>query len=601
MKNAPKIYLNLPISHKILLWFVPLLVITITLTGFVSFRIASNEIVSKISIEQASTAKQALAHLDYIAQDAIDISNYLFLTPEIQALLNSHSGSSKYVMNQTVINSINRLMVTRPYFQFLTFYSEHFLPFQFNNKGLSSAVSFEEYRQIYDYDKILHNEKIDSWSVEVPGQTKSIFYGDSKKKLLLTRVLKSNETYKPEGILLLGIDETDIRRTYLPAAGDNVEIAVINTDGSIISNSSGEWVGRSLSELPYFDHAVSDPALLDPAIDTSKWIYAHLESSTTGWHVLVLQPRSELLAQMNRITWLTITIVCITLLLSLFVSWSVSGVITKPIRKILLSMKKFQKGNFFEQVVLDGQDEIGQLGAGYNVMVQRIRELIDEKYSFDLKQKQAELKVLQSQINPHFLYNTLNTIAWTAQKNGDRLVGEMIYSLSGIFKISLSQGKDVIDLNEEFKFLEHYLFLQKMRFPTRLTYELEMEPEIALFSIPKLLLQPLVENAVVHGIEPLTDDMGSIHVKAFSTGETVEIEITDNGIGISEEKLNELLYMFQVGNSLTNNESFALINIGNRIRLYYGDHAALDIQSVPGFGTRVLLSLPKTRGENRDA
>jgi two-component system, sensor histidine kinase YesM len=598
MKNAYKRYLNLPIRYKILLWFVPLLVGMILITGFISFRIATNEIVSKMSIEQASTAKQAVAHLDYIAQDAVDISNYLFLTPEIQSLLSPASGSDNYVTNQSVIDSINRLMVTRPYFQFLTLYSEHFQPIQFNNKGLSSAISFEEYREIYDYDKILHNEKIDSWSIEVPGRNKSIFYGDNKNKVLLTRVLKNNETYKPEGILLLGIDERDIRKTYMPVAGNTVEIAVINTDGVVMSNSSGEWVGSSINDLPYFDNAVSDPKSMEPAIDTTKWIYAHMESSITGWHVLVLQPRSEMLAQMNRITWLTITIVCITLFLSLFVSWAVSGVITKPIRKILLSMKKFQKGNFNEHVILDGQDEIGQLGAGYNVMVQRIRELIEEMYSFELKQKQAELKVLQSQINPHFLYNTLNTIAWTAQKNGDRLVGEMIYSLSGIFKISLSQGRDVIDLKEEFKFLEHYLFLQKMRFPNRLTYELELEPDIAGFSIPKLLLQPLVENSVVHGIEPLTDDMGSIHVKAFSAGGTVEIEITDNGIGIPEEKLNELLHMYQSGGPLTNSESFALINIGNRIRLFYGDQAALDIQSVPGSGTRVLLSLPQTRGEH---
>ncbi|MFC5647696.1 sensor histidine kinase [Paenibacillus solisilvae] len=589
-----KWYLDLPIRRKILLWFVPLLVVTIMATGLYSFRIASNEITDKMEAEQLNTAKQAIDHLDFIAQDAVNISNYLFLTPEIQALLRPDPVDGGYVTNQTVFDSINRLMVTRPYFQFLTVYSTHFAPIQFNNKGLSSAIPFEEYRSVYDYENILKNPKIESWSVEVPGRKKSIFYGDTKIKLLLTKVLKNNSTYKPEGILLLGIDEKDIRKSYTPPEG-NVEIAVVNTDGTVLSDSSGKWVGTSINQMPYFDGDIQSPSQIGGKIDTSKWVFAHVESAITGWHILVVQPRSELLKQLNRITWVTVCIVFLTLVLSVFVSFAVSGVIIDPMRKILTSMKKFQKGNFSEQVDLEGQDEIGQLGAGYNIMVQRIRELVDDVYSFELKQKQAELKVLQSQINPHFLYNTLNTIAWTAQKNGDRQVGDMIYALSGIFKLSLNQGKDIINLQQEFKLLEHYLFLQKMRSPNKLAYELNLSPELEDYAVPKLLLQPLVENAVVHGIEPLTDELGFIEVNASITSGSITIEITDNGIGITAEKLEELLQISREGKPPPGSEGFAIANICKRIRIYYGESAAFNIQSIPGSGTRVLLVLPDNR------
>lgn len=586
-------YLDMPIRRKILLWFIPLLIVTITVTGVFSFRIASREIVTKMAAEQEATAKQAIDHLDYIAQDAVDISDYLFLTPEIQALLRSDVRDNAFVSNQSIIDTINRLMVTRPYFQFLTIYSDRFAPLQFNNKGLSSALPFEDYRKEYNYDEMLKKPQIEMWSVEVPGQTKTIFYGDMKKKVLLTKVLKDNASYEPAGILLLGIDETDIRETYTSGAS-NMEIAVINTDGMVISESTGQTVGMPMSELPYVNDSAAGILELEASIDQNEWVYAVKTSKLTGWRVLAIQPRSELLRQMDRIMLVTLLIIAATVIVSLYVSWAVAGVITRPIRRILQSMKKFQKGHFDEQVKLGGMDEIGQLGAGYNIMVGRVRELVDDMYAAQLKQKDAELKVLQSQINPHFLYNTLNTIAWTAEKNGDKVVGEMIYALSAIFTISLSQGRDTITLQDEFKLVEHYLFLQQMRFKDRLSYELELDPALADYPIPKLLLQPLVENSVVHGIEPLTDDLGYVHVHASADDSSLRIEITDNGVGIEKNKLDDMAIGLRTG-GLTparNGDSFALYNIGERIRMFYGDGALIDIHSEPGFGTRIILTLP---------
>ncbi|MFC4100216.1 sensor histidine kinase [Paenibacillus xanthanilyticus] len=588
-------YLDMPIRRKILLWFIPLLIVTITVTGVFAFRIATREIITKMAAEQQATAKQAIDHLDYIAQDAIDISDYLFLTPEIQSLLRSDARNNAYVSNQTIIDMINRLMVTRPYFQFLTIYSDRFAPLQFNNKGLSSALPFEDYRAIYDYDEVLKRPQIEMWSVEVPGRTKTIFYGDMKKKVLLTKVLKNNVTYEPAGILLLGIDETDIRETYTSGT-TSLKIAVINTDGMVLSESTGQTVGTPMSELPYVNDAASGIKELESSIDSSKWVFATMTSKLTGWRVLVVQPRSELLEQMNRIMLVTLLIIAATIIVSLYVSWAVAGVITRPIRRILQSMKKFQKGHFDERVQLAGMDEIGQLGAGYNIMVGRVRELVDDMYAAQLKQKEAELKVLQSQINPHFLYNTLNTIAWTAEKNGDKVVGEMIYALSAIFTISLSQGRDTIALEDEFKLVEHYLFLQQMRFKDRLSYELELDPQAAEFPIPKLLLQPLVENSVVHGIEPLTDDLGYVHVRASAGDHAIQVEITDNGVGIAPDKQRDMLKGLREGgmNPTRSGQSYALYNIGERIRMFYGDGATIDIQSEPGSGTRVCLTLPIT-------
>lgn len=586
-------YLNLPIRRKLLLWFVPMLIVMIASTGYYAYSTAADEIVTKMSLEQAGIAKQAVDHLDYIAQDALNISDYLFLTPEIQALL-GNTDNETYVEKENVVDPINRLMVTRPYFQFLTIYSPHFPTIQFNNKGLSSAIPFEEYRTKFHYDEILANPKIENWSVEVPDRSNSIFHGDSMKKLLLTKVLKNDTNMKPEGILILGIDEKDIRTSYSPGLGQ-AGLFVINSDGTILSDSTGHWIGHAVSELPYFSRPVLSPDQIHASSISPKWIFSHIQSSVTGWHVLVIQPRDALVNQLNRIKWSTSFIAGLALILSLFVSWSIAVVITRPIKRILTSMKKLQIGDFTQQVSVVSRDELGQLGSGYNIMVQRIKELVQDVYAFEIRQYQAELKVLQSQINPHFLYNTLNTIAWSAEKNNDRHVAEMIYSLSSIFKISLSEGRDIISLEKELQLAEHYLFLQKMRYPDKLSYEIDIAPELLEFHMPKLLVQPLVENAVVHGIEPLSGDAGHIHIAVSQSEDAafVEIEVTDNGVGISEELLRLLNGKLEWNDMGAHpGEHFALINIKNRLRLFYGETADLNIQSLADSGTRVRMTLP---------
>ncbi|MCD1261161.1 sensor histidine kinase [Paenibacillus athensensis] len=594
MKPLAAWYYNLPLLRKLLLWFVPLLIGTIMTTGFFAYTTAVNEIMTKTGLEQEGIATQAVDHLDYIAQDALNITDYIFLTPEIQQLLNSDSQT--YVSSREVVDSINRLMVTRPYFQFLTMYSAHFQTMQFNNKGLSSAIPFEEYSERFHYDGILANPKIANWSIELPNRSNSIFHGDNMNKLLLTKVLKSYTNMKPEGVLILGIDERDIRASYSPFLGQT-EIVVFQDDGTVLSDSGGRWIGHSITELPYWVAGHKPGEAVESAVDADKWLYTHIESTVTGWHVLVVQPRAALVEQLNRIKWITSLIVILTLLLSVIVSWIVASVITKPMKHIVISMKKFQKGDFTQQVPVNSRDEIGQLASGYNIMVKRIHELIENVFESEIRQKQSELKVLQSQINPHFLYNTLNTIAWSAEKNKDPLVAEMIYSLSGMFKISLSAGRDVIPLDQELKLAEHYLFLQKMRFPDKLTYEIEVTTDIRDFSVPKLLVQPLVENAVVHGIEPLSGDVGHIHVAVVvpEEGGVLHLEITDNGVGIAEEALEKLREKLRSGEPASSTEqSYALLNIRNRLRLYYGEEAAMEIDSVGGSGTRIRLILPNT-------
>lgn len=593
----PNLYYSIPVRMKLVLWFAPLLLVTIGITGVYSYNVASNEIIDKMSQEQVGSAHEAIAHLDYVAQDALDISNYFYLSPEIQALLYSDSTNGN-PLSIDINSTINRMMVTRPFFQFLTIYSSHFSPIEFNNKGLSSAISFEEYKKQFHYDTLIQGKDVAVWNVEVPNKTKSIFYGNNQNnKLLLTKTLKNDFTLHSEGVIIIGMDESDVRKTY-SSPDSQAHILIITKEGIVLSDSKGMYVGDSINTLPFVEQKSANMSTLDQWIDKAKWVYSHEKSQLTGWHVIVLQPRSYLLKQLNPIKTATIGIMCIAFLFILLFSWAASVIITRPLKSILFSMKKFQKGDFSQFVDWRSRDEIGQLGTGYNTMVHRIKELVDDVFSFELKKREAELKLLQSQINPHFLYNTLNTISWAAQKKGETQIAEMIYSLANIFQTSLSNGKDIITIQEEIQLVNSYLFLQRMRFPDRLTYEITVDPLLEDVDVPKLLIQPLIENSIVHGIEPLDTDEGLIQISVKRLNDSIVIEIVDNGVGINAKKLktiqDSLIYKEEIDPSSTRN-GFAFFNIINRLKLFYGDQASLTVESKEGSGTIVLLIFPKTK------
>jgi two-component system sensor histidine kinase YesM len=371
-----------------------------------------------------------------------------------------------------------------------------------------------------------------------------------------------------------------------------VEIVVVNGDGTILSDSEGKWSGKSFSDLPYYNHA--SIGKVDWSAYDNKWLISHSSSEMSGWHVLVIQPRTEELSQLNTIRWLTIGFVLLILLINAPISWTISRLFLKPLKRILKSMREVQAGDFSQQVEVTLRDEIGQLGKGYNIMVTRIKELIQDVYESELSKKKSELRLLQSQINPHFLYNTLNSIAWMSYREGAEKTADMIQKLSVFFRYNLSQGADVITLQKELTIVENYLYLSNIRFGDKLTYSVEVDEHLAEQLIPKLILQPLVENAVVHGIEQI-EELGFIHVTVRDIEGLLHIEVTDNGIGIAPETLDRLHAAIRSEKRFVSTEEiggFALLNVRDRLLNHFGDRITIDIISKLNIGTTVKLIIP---------
>jgi two-component system sensor histidine kinase YesM len=279
---------------------------------------------------------------------------------------------------------------------------------------------------------------------------------------------------------------------------------------------------------------------------------------------------------------------------SIAAAWIISASIYLPIKKLHNVTKTITKNDLQALVTSHNVDEITEMGISFNIMIGKIRELLDAKIKEQENLKKAELKALQAQINPHFLYNTLDTIVWLAEANKTQQVIEIVRALSSFFRITLSKGKDWIPILQEIEHVRSYLTIQKMRYRDILDYQIEVDEEILDGNILKLTLQPLVENALYHGIKNKRNG-GVITVRAKRAAQDqVSLEVQDDGVGFTPYKLSQIQAALQedAGEITLKESGFGLENVDKRIKLYYGKQYGLTIQSQYQEGTLVRVAIP---------
>ncbi len=298
----------------------------------------------------------------------------------------------------------------------------------------------------------------------------------------------------------------------------------------------------------------------------------------------------------DAIRYSIIAFVIITVVL-LYLSYSIPKSITKPVRELVEVTNKIAAGDLTAHSDVEGGDEVTILSDSMNLMIAKMKQLLEQTKLEQKQLRNAEFRILQAQINPHFLYNTLDAIVWLAEAGEQEKVVRMVGSLSDFFRTSLNQGKDIITLREELQHVKSYLEIQKMRYQDIFDYELSVSENYNFNPIPKISLQPLIENALYHGIKNKRGG-GTIKVGAFTEGDALVIRVEDTGIGIKPERLQEVI------DGITNNvpsekNIYGLYNVNERIKLNFGNEFGLRLQSVYGEGTKadVLLPLFSSSGE----
>jgi len=312
-------------------------------------------------------------------------------------------------------------------------------------------------------------------------------------------------------------------------------------------------------------------------------------NGVTGWKTFSAVSLNDFFPQSSVLRESIFTLVFISVIIAWIVVLLLSYTMTKPINDLAQAMKEVEEGNFSLQLPNQRRDEIGHLIDSFNFMLDKINTLIKEVYQEKIAQKNAELGALQAQINPHFLYNTLDSINWMLIEREEYDISEVVISLGDLMKYSIHGKDSLVSLEEELHYILSYLCIQKNRLEERLEYEIDVPEAMKGYLVPKLILQPIVENSILHGIEPKKEG-GKIWIKGREKAEHFYLSIADNGDGIpqdKQEKLRSELWLKE------ESESIGVRNVDRRIRLHYGDEFGLDIRGKWKKGTVITLCIPK--------
>ena len=381
-----------------------------------------------------------------------------------------------------------------------------------------------------------------------------------------------------------------ILANYKPSKGST--IFLLNKNNLIISSSDDQNVDTYLSKK-LFDTTdngklINGPGSFIKIMDNGTgMIISYRKIANLDYTIVSVSPAAEMYGELVSFNKVMIIVLIICLLLSFGMAMFLSDNISYPIRKLVNSMSIVKDGNFDVKLSYKRNDEFAFLISAYNKMVGKIKELIDKLYISELNKKEAELKSLQSQINPHFLYNTLDSVNWLALKHNVPDISTMVTSLSDFFRYSLSKGRNIITLEDEKKQVESYLEIQRLRFKDKLDYTIDFPADILKYFTVKLILQPIIENAILHGIEKRRGK-GLISITTVVTGdETIEIKISDNGVGADIEELNSMLSDIP-GIS----KSYGIRNVNERIKHAFGENYGLTFYKNEPLGVTAVIKIP---------
>lgn len=317
-----------------------------------------------------------------------------------------------------------------------------------------------------------------------------------------------------------------------------------------------------------------------------------------GWRIFTVASMGNLLSPVSDLRDQMILLTVIISIIAFCLSYLYARYSTRRIKTLAEQVRRVENGDLSVSCIVDSEDEIGELQNSFNFMVRRISLLVDERYNLGKNLKDMELRALQAQINPHFLYNTLDMIAWKAMASGNQETVDIVVKLARFYRLSLSNGSDFLPLSDEVEHVRLFVELTNLCRSRNVQLITEVAPNIADYPIMKLILQPIVENSLFHGLYELSDREGVIRLTAEQIGSYVQIQIADNGVGIEKSKLAELLAKKERPVVNTKRGGYGIGNILERLRIYYDDRFTFQIESAILTGTTVTIRIPYSRSDS---
>ncbi|WP_338533655.1 sensor histidine kinase [Paenibacillus peoriae] len=390
------------------------------------------------------------------------------------------------------------------------------------------------------------------------------------------------------GLERFNLNEENLYRIFSNLKSyDNSQIFLLDSKGLVLSSTERELVGKKLDNAECIQEVFSTKeGFLETIINVDKKVAFYYTIEEPDWKLVQIIPEKSFSTLRRTINLILFIAILLCLFFGMLFSFVQHKYLLKPLQLLRREMMKLKSGNFNIVLEVHSKDEIGDISNGFLRMVYQLKDTINEVYVGRIKQREAEIKALEAQINPHFLYNTLDSIHWLALKQKNYDVSEQIEALAELFRHVLNKGEPFITIRQEVSFLENYMLIQKQKYGQRIKLRIDVDHALMDYKMPKLVLQPLVENAIVHGLEQVIDG-GIIEVSIARVEQGIRLIVNDNGLGTDQTKIHQMMTQEEELKNV-----FALKNIDDRIKISYGQGYGLCFTSKYGIGTKVEVNIP---------
>jgi len=422
-----------------------------------------------------------------------------------------------------------------------------------------------------------------------PSHVQNLVENEYKWVISISKAILDPKTGDVTGVMVIDLNYKYIENICVNAQiGKNGYIYLIDNDKNIIYHPQQQLVYSGI-KTELIDQMLKMDSIQTYLNNGSKdKIYTKNYSSLTGWSAIGVVNTNELIKNKRSIINFYVFLAGIAIIFASLIAIIISKAITRPVKMLENTMHKVEEGDFSIQSEIKLNNEIGHLSKTFNVMISKIKLLMATAVSIEEEKRRNEIKALQAQINPHFLYNTLDTIIWMSADGKNEEVVEVTSALAKLFRTSISEGDNLVPLGVEIENIQSYLTIQKMRYKDKLSYNVEIPDVLLKLKTPKLILQPIVENAVYHGIK-MSPTGGEIHISAAASQKGLTITVEDSGVGMSSEQVAQI---FTADSHDHDGMGIGVINVNNRIKLCFGKEYGLFYRSEEGKGTRVDILIP---------
>lgn len=420
-----------------------------------------------------------------------------------------------------------------------------------------------------------------------------IISGERPWVITLSRGIRnksSKSENQKEGVFFIDLNYSAISELCNQSMVGNQGYAfILDADGNIVYHPQQQQLYNELQTENISLIMGTDKDTVLSGKGSAEKLYSISRSEKTGWTVVDCVRVEELLRKSNKAQSLYVLVAMGLMIVALFFSRFISRSITQPIQQLCDSMARVQEGDFsVSDVVVDSKNEIGSLTKSFNVMTHRIQDLMEQNIREQEAKRKSELKALQSQINPHFLYNTLDSIIWMAEGKKNEEVVLMTAALARLLRQSISNEDEVVSIGQEVEYARGYLTIQKMRYKDKMEFQIDVDPSILHIPLIKLVLQPVIENAIYHGLK-YKESKGLLMVKGFRKNGNAVLQVIDNGVGMDQETLDHIYEKHKVNYQ---SNGVGVYNVQKRLQLYYGSEYGITYESEKGVGTTATITIP---------